>query len=176
MSKGNSFFGWPAVFQLYTFDDFLKDSIYPAIFSMIAILLSLLSDVCSYDILGKAFNIGLTIVPVMLSLLIAAYAILLSMFCSNTGKVIAEQDGGKELLDGLNSDFATSILASFVGILFFVGGTFIHQLKFSFIYADIINYIVLFITAYLLFFSVYILKDLVIGIFNIGRVATHFQE
>lgn len=176
MSNKSSFFGWPAVFQLYTLKDFLKDSIYPVIFSAIVMTLSIICDVESYTLLGKTLNIGLTIVPVMLSLLIAAYAILLSMFCSNTGKTIANQNGGKELLDELNSDFATSIFSSFIGILFFIGGSLIHQLKFDFIYADFVNYSALFLSDYLLFFSVFILKDLVIGIFNIGRVATHFQE
>lgn len=127
MSNKNSFFGWTAVFQLYTLKDFLKDSIYPVIFSAIVMALSIICDIESYTLLGKTLNIGLTIVPVMLSLLIAAYAILLSMFCSNTGKTIANQNGGKELLDELNSDFATSIFASFIGILFFIGGSLIHQ-------------------------------------------------
>ena len=111
----------------------------------------------------------------MLSLLIAAYAILLSMFCSNTGKTIANQNGGKELLDELNSDFATSIFASFIGILFFIGGSLIHQLNLI-LYTLISSIIVLFFIGLPAVFSVFILKDLVIGIFNIGRVATHFQE
>lgn len=74
MSNKNSFFGWTAVFQLYTLKDFLKDSIYPVIFSAIVMALSIICDIESYTLLGKTLNIGLTIVPVMLSLLIAAYA------------------------------------------------------------------------------------------------------
>lgn len=176
MDNSNVFFGWRVVFQFYTLKNLLIDSIVPMLLSTIVVILSYMSHVASYDVLNKGLNLGMTVAPVMISLLIAAYAILLSMFCSNTGKAIAQQEGGTNLLDGLNADFATSILASFVGIIFFIMASFIHSLGFTCLYADFINYFALLIAAYLLFFSVYILKDLVIGIFNFGRVAAYFQD
>ena len=95
------------------------------------------------------------------------------MFCSDKRLVFTKTDKGKELLDELNSDYATSILASFIGLLYCIMLHFLHSLKFQFEYADYINFFLLFFTLFLILFSVFILKDLVIGIFDLARVTIY---
>ena len=176
MGNNNNPFGWGAVFHLYGWKDWGYDSIFPVFMALLLTYISMLSDVDSYVLLGKVLDIGISIIPVMLSLLVAAYAIILSMFSSNAGDVISETDKGKELLAGVNSDFAISILSSIVGVLLCVVIKLFHSFKFELEYAAIVNSIVLFIVLYLMFFSIWILKDLVIGIFDVGVVAIHLRK
>lgn len=175
MSKDSTFFGWHSAFCVYGLKDFAKDSIIPAILSLLLVIVGVCSGADTYKMLGMVFSLGMSIIPVMISLLIAAYAILLSMFCSKTANDIAGLDGGKELLAHLNSDFAVSIYVSIVSILVILPGSFIHGLGLLFEYSSLVNSIVSFGVLYLLFFSVLILKDLVIAIYDIGQVAIHYK-
>ncbi len=175
MSKDSTFFGWRSAFSVYGLKNFAIDSIIPAILSLLLVIVGVYSGADTYKMLGVIFSLGMSIIPVMISLLIAAYAILLSMFCSKTADDIAELDGGEELLANLNSDFAVSIYVSIVSILVILSGSFIHGLGILFEYSTLVNSVVSFLVLYLLCFSVLILKDLVIAIYDIGQVAIHYK-
>lgn len=175
MSKDSTFFGWRSAFNVYGLKDFATDSIIPAVLSLLLIVVGIYSGADTYKMLGAVFSLGMSIIPVMISLLIAAYAILLSMFCSKTANDIAELEGGKELLANLNSDFAVSIYVSIVSILVILSGSFVHGLGILSEYSSLVNSIVSFWVLYLLCFSVLILKDLVIAIYDIGQVAIHYK-
>lgn len=174
--KDNTPFGWLSVLKIYTFKDFKHDSVFPCILSVLMIIGGYFTDIETYVILGKVLDIGLIIIPVLISLLIAAYAILLSVFCSAIFRNPKKTEEGKALLEKLNSNFGISILVSIIAIFFLICISYIHSLHLSFIYFNLLNIIVLLIIFYLLFFSVWILKDIVISIFDIGQVAIHFSD
>ena len=133
-------------------------------------------DSSTYKVLRNLLDLAIDMLPVLLSLLIAAYAIILPMFCSKTADEIANEENGTDLLENLNSDFALSIYVSLVSVLVIIVSSYIHHLAIEFIYADIFNGIVATMILYLIFYAFKILKDLVIAIFNIGQVAIHLRN
>lgn len=175
-NNNNSFFGWRRVFFVYGAKNFLSDSWFPFILATILVVGGFYWVNCTYEVLGILLDLAVNMLPVLLSLLIAAYAIILPMFCSKTADDIANERDGTNLLENLNSDFALSIYVSLVSVLTIIVSSFIHYLSIEFIYADIVNGIIATIILYLIFYDLKILKDLVIAVFNIGQVAIHLRN
>lgn len=176
MGDNDSFFGWRRVFSVYGAKNFLLDSWCPFLLAIVLVGCGFYWGDDTYEVLGKLLDLGIDMLPVLLSLLIAAYAIILPMFCSKTADDIAEEEEGEVLLEELNSDFALSIYVSLVSVLVIVITSFIHDMSIEFIYADWINAIVATFILYLIFYALKILKDLVIAVFNIGQVAIHLRS
>ena len=82
MEKRHSIFGWDSVFRSYTNYDLIKDSIFPVLAAVTITVISYLGEKDMLVELFKVITIGLSVVPVMLSILLAAYAILMSMYWS----------------------------------------------------------------------------------------------
>ena len=93
------------------------------------------------------------------------------MFSSKTADDIAEEEGGVELLEKINSSSALSIYASLISVFAIIVSLYVHSLSIEFIYADYMNIMVATIILYLIFYSLKILKDLVIAVFNIGQTS-----
>lgn len=169
MENNNPLFGWSSVFSIYGIKDFLKDSLWPVALSIILTSLSYFTESDVYDIIGVVFSIGISIIPVVLSLLIAAYAIVLSMFFSNKANFFTEDEYGRHLLSLINADFAMSIFVSLSSFVVLFVGNFIYKLSLTFVYGFYVNILVLFGIIYLIFFCFFILKDLVIGLYNVAQ-------
>ena len=171
MGDNDSFFGWHRVFSVYGTKNFLLDSWCPFLLAIVLVGCGFYWGDDTYEVLGKLLDLGIDMLPVLLSLLIAAYAIILPMFFSKTAEDIAEEEDGEVLLEELNSDFALSIYVSLVSVFVIIVASFIRNLSIKFIYADVVNVVVAVIILYLIFYALKILKDLVIAVFNIGQVA-----
>ena len=109
MDNNNSFFGWRRVFSVYGTKNFLSDSWFSFILAIILVAVGFNWVDSTYDVLGNLLDLAIDMLPVLLSLLIAAYAIILPIFCSKTADDIADEKDGIDLLENLNSDFALSI-------------------------------------------------------------------
>jgi hypothetical protein len=106
MEKKHSIFGWGSVFKSYTNHDLIKDSIFPLLAAVTITVISYLGEKDMLVELFKVITIGLSVVPVMLSILLAAYAILMSMYWSPICEKMKHNVKGNKLLNGLNSSFA----------------------------------------------------------------------
>ena len=179
MNNNNiNIFGWKSVFKNYTRWDTLKDFKYPL---LISLFLTLLIAFFSSDIffsLQKIISWSIGIIPNVLALLLAGYAIVLTVFWSDYGKNIRKYESGKHVLDNINSSYAATILIMVITLLLNLVIDLIASLEVvvSLIISKYVNLITIFILMTLLTFSIWLLKDIAINIFNLGQASSIFNS
>lgn len=163
-------FGWPAVHQSYSFCDLVYDSLFPLLLSLIITFIRKNENYNMLEALHKIAGLGLTVVPVMLTLLLAAYTILMTMYWNPICEKMKSSKNGIKLLKGLNASFAAAIRVIALGVLylFVINSVDTIHIQVSTSICEVINSIYYFIALYFIFFSVCILKDIVINIYNIA--------
>lgn len=168
MEKKHSIFGWDSVFRSYTNHDLIKDSIFPVLAAVTITAISYLGEKDMLVELFKVITIGLSVVPVMLSILLAAYAILMSMYWSPICEKMKHNAKGNKLLNRLNSSFAAAIKIICFGVLYLliVNSIGTVNMPFHIIPPSIINGLLLVISLYFILFSIWIMKDIAISIYN----------
>lgn len=172
MSKNSKLkkFGWSAVRQSYGYCDLCKDSWFPLLLSLIITFIRRNENADMLDALHKIAGLGLTVVPVMLTLLLAAYAILMTMYWNPICEKMKSNEHGIKLLKGLNASFAVAIRVIALGVLylFIINSVDTIHIQMTKSICDLTNSIYYFIALYFIFFSICILKDIVINIYNIA--------
>lgn len=171
--------GWKKVSKFYAAKDFLKDSLIPAVISGLITVWVLTGFSDTFEILNNILNLSLEILPVILSLLIASYAIVLTIYWSDYGKKIRKIEVGKKLLSNLNSGFAAILMIMILGLLVCIVVQVVIWADLntnSYLVAQAVNSIALFFILFILCFSVYSLKDIIANIFNLGETMTHFDD
>lgn len=163
-------FGWPAVRQSYNFCDLVNDSWFPLLLSLIITFIRRNENSDMLDALHKIAGLGLTVVPVMLTLLLAAYTILMTMYWNPICEKMKSSERGIKLLKGLNASFAVAIRVIALGVLylFIVNSVDTIYIQMSTSICEVINSIYYCMALYFIFFSICILKDIVINIYNIA--------
>lgn len=177
MEKKHSIFGWDSVFKSYTNCDLIKDSIFPALTAVSITVISYLGEKDMLVELFKVITIGLSVVPVMLSILLAAYAILMSMYWSPICEKMKYTAKGNKLLNGLNSSFAAAIRIICFGVLYLliVNSIGVVNMPFNIIPPNIINALLLTISLYFILFSIWIMKDIAISIYNFASFSVNTE-
>lgn len=168
-------FGWNAVFKSYTKKDLINDSVFPLIIaSMVILIMNLVYNQNTLNILLELLSLILSFLPNMLVLLVAGYTILVSFYWSGIAEKIKKLKNGVKLLNDLNSSFAGALYMMIYALLisliikcFSLLGVCVISL-----YAEIINQICIFILVYFLIFSILRIKDAVIDIYNIAKTST----
>ncbi|WP_321517444.1 hypothetical protein [uncultured Bacteroides sp.] len=171
MVKEKKDFGWPAALRDYSWSSIVEDSIIPLIFSIILLVIMLWLKIDLYKALSSIVNLSLQIVPIMLSLLLAGYAILLTLYATNFMKEIKNM-GGTYLFTQINASFAIAIFVMVIGVFVNVTSSFIISLNIkspSYINEDVINGSLFIIIMFLLVFSIRIIKDVTVNIYNLGK-------
>ena len=177
MSNSVSDFGWRAARKEYTYKSILCDSIIPAIISVSILCTVLYFKIDTYNALSSLLKLSISILPTMLSLLLAGYAILISVYCSGFSEKIKELDKkegnqrGKRLMIGINSSFAIAILVMIMGVFSCFISSFICSLEIEapvYLNCAMINSSVLLVILFLSSFSIWVIKDITINIYNIG--------
>lgn len=177
--NNNELIGWNAVFRSYNGKDTLKDGLVSLILSLIIVAVIYLLSLDSYKILYKIVDISLNILPAIVSLLLAAYAIVLTLFWSDYGKKIRRFENGRKLLTNINSSFAAIIFFMIVGLLLGLMFQIIISMEIklqSLLIANIANLFGIFAMVFILFFSIYSLKDITVNIFGLGQITTIFDD
>ena len=170
MTNNKTFFGWKTVFQYYNLKVFFIDSIIPVIIAIIICLIVGLSKSSVIDQLKHIVNVGINIIPSMIALLLAAYAIMLTFFSSNEISILKSTEEGKELSKKINANFAACILFSIITIIVLFLVSAIANMNIQIDYSSWINYPILFVVCFLLVFTVYSLVNIVIDIYNCGQI------
>ena len=76
---------WKAAFKAYSLKQFGKDSIMPLVLTIAFLVLSFVQKELSHaSIIVKVCDLMIVLLPVFISILIAAFAIWISFFLSNT--------------------------------------------------------------------------------------------
>lgn len=172
MCKDNTLFGWRAVFKQYGWRDLLMDSVYPLIITiLIVLILVFFSSVDSYIVLQNIVNIGLSVVPAMVALILTAYTIILAFIISDKMNAIKNSEESRDLIKGLNSGFASCLLFSTISLIILVITSNVMAMKIYSPYSVVINFIVFFIICFLVMLSITILWGVIIDIFNSGQTA-----
>lgn len=172
-TKRKSLFGWSNVFYNYSLQDFAKDAWMPFLIALVLLAVAMLNNTDMYVQVGKILDLGISIIPSMVALIVAAYTIMLSFILSDKVTSIKNKEGGADFIQSINSGFAFCLLISILTIIMMVlaKGICNMQVEVEPTLADIINYVVYFLFSFLLVYSVFILIGIVIDIYNSGQTA-----
>lgn len=169
MKKPTVIFGWKNVFYNYGLEGFLWDSILPLTISMILCLIMYLNHSDGFIQVKHLVGVGLNVVPAMVALILAAYAILLTFLISDKFKKIKDTEHGNKLIKDLNSSFAACLSISSITLIAMIVTSCVANMDIEIANPDFVNYPVFAIICYLLVYSVSILIGIVIDIFNCGQ-------
>lgn len=172
-TKRKSLFGWSNVFYNYSLLDFAKDAWMPFLIALVLLAVAMLNHTDMYVQVEKILDLGISIIPSMVALIVAAYTIMLSFILSDKVTSIKNKEGGTDFIQSINSGFAFCLLISILTIIMMVlaKGICNMQVEVEPTLADIINYVVYFLFSFLLVYSVFILIGIVIDIYNSGQTS-----
>lgn len=172
-TKRKSLFGWSNVFYNYSLLDFAKDAWMPFLIAIVLLAVAMLNHTDMYVQVEKILDLGISIIPSMVALIVAAYTIMLSFIISDKVTSIKNKEGGADFIQSINSGFAFCLLISILTIIMMVlaKGICNMQVEVEPTLADIINYVVYFLFSFLLGYSVFILIGIVIDIYNSGQTS-----
>jgi len=170
---------WKAAFKAYSLKQFVKDSIIPFVLAITFLVLSFIRrDLSLASIIVKVADMMIVLLPVFISILIAAFAIWISFFLSNTIDFIKKSKDGKELLNELNASFLIEISFSIIGMLFTISVLIIAGMGF-FIdehYALMVNTIVLFLLLFICFAVIWWLIYIAKNLHNVAKFAILYER
>lgn len=169
MADNKSLFGWNAVFSHYSWKDFIQDGIIPFGLSVALCISTLFSQKSIYELLKTTLDVGLSIAPVMVTLIVAAYTIILSFLMGDKFAQVKNDAAGKDFMLSLNSSFAMALFFTLLTVIAMIVVRCISDMQIKCKYAIAVDYAVYFSITFLLIFSVYILYGIVIDIFNSGQ-------
>lgn len=169
MRKPPSIFGWKAILRNYGWTNFGLDSILPLIVSLSLCTLMYVKDADILLQLKHLVEVGISIVPAMVALILTAYTIMLTFIIGDKFASIKKMEEGRQLIQDLNSSFASCLFVSTISIIAMIIISSIANMGIAIEKPDIVNYPVYFLVCYLLVYSVSILIGIVIDIFNSGQ-------
>lgn len=171
MAKPNSVFGWKNVLYNYGLKGILLDSILPVIVSSLLCSIMYWKDADIFSQLKHLVNVGISIIPAMVALILTAYTIILTFIIGGKFTSIKKTKAGKKLIQDLNSSFAACLFVSTISIIVMIIISSIANMDIEIKEPNAVNYSAYFFVCYLLVYSVSILIGIVIDIFNSGQIS-----
>ena len=172
-NKRKSLFGWSNVFYNYSLLDFAKDAWMPFLIALVLLVIAILNHTDMYVQVERMLDLGISIIPSMVALIVAAYTIMLSFILSDKVSSIKNKEGGADFIQSINSGFAFCLLISILTIIMMAlaKGICNMEVEVEPTLAVIINNVVYFLFSFLLVYLVFILIGIVIDIYNSGQTA-----
>lgn len=162
-------FGLKGIFKDYTLKDFCMDILFPLIVTCVLTPIMISSKNTPYACLMEILNFGIIVVPILITLILTAYVLLLSMF-STTLKEFCSSKEGENLHKKLNSGFAANLTISLVGLVTIFIGTFVAKMNIYSEFASIINKIAYAIYVLFVSYPIFCLFGIIIDLFNVGQI------
>lgn len=162
-------FGLKGIFRDYSVKDIGKDLILPIFLSVVLTSIMIVGNADPLESLLEILNFGIIVVPILITLILTAYVLLLSMF-GTTLKQFCESSYGIHLHKKLNSGFAANLLISLISLIGVFIGVFVAKMNYHSDFADLINKIAYFIYVVLVSYPVFCLFGIIIDLFNLGQV------
>ena len=169
MRKSLSIFGWKAILRNYGWTSFWLDSILPLIVSLGLCILMYVKDADILLQLKHLVEVGISIVPAMVALILTAYTIMLTFIIGDKFASIKKTEEGRQLIQDLNSSFAACSSVPTISMIAMIIISSIANMGIAIEEPNTVNYPVYLLVCYLLVYSVSILIGIVIDIFNSGQ-------
>ena len=169
MNKNVSEFGWKSLFSHYGFSGLMKDSWLPIIIATSICIGTCLSNKDSLEILKTITQLANEVVPAMIGLVLAAYAVLLTFFTSESFKKATETQKGKNFIKGINAGFAACLFFLALSVLVSIVIAVCIKWEYTSEYADYFNLCALFGLSFLLSYAITSIFGIIIDIYNSGQ-------
>lgn len=154
----------------YSFGNLLRDVGIPLVLTVIIILCGIYHKVDSYSLLSKVLELGIIILPAIVTLSLTAYVFTLTFMDREELLKKGNPTYVLKLLAKLNSCFAISIIVPILSLLCCLIITLFAHFQVESQYANTINYIIAFIIIWLLSTSVFVQFGNIINIYNCGQI------
>lgn len=168
-------FGWHSVVKRYA-KEWKWDVIIPLIVTFILLALAFLVRVPSNLLLSESISVGMVVIPVFLSVLVAGYVLLLTIYFSGNINMFLENDEGKDLLYRISANYAFCIVNAIIGLTLTIVVSFIFHLNIQVAHPGWLNYSACGAIYMFVLFTLKNLKDLVIALFNFGQTFIFSKE
>lgn len=162
-----SIFGLKGIFKDYSCVDICQDFGLPVVISSILTTTMKISKSSSYQGIIEILNLGIVVVPILITLILTAYVLLLSMLSGKLNE-FCHTTAGEKLYNRLNSGFAANLVISLVSLICVFMGTFIAKMGIHCEKAEIFNICAYFIYVIIVSYPIFCLFGIVIDLFNIG--------
>jgi len=169
-------FSFNSIFHSYSRKDIVGDAMIPF---FLATALCILVGVTGNDVLSqikKLVALGLNVLPEMVALLFAAYAIVVTFFSDSVFQKAKDKEKGKELINTLNSSFCIYLLVSVIGIVIMVITSLIVEMEIEVSFHRYINYGIYWIISFLMFYSIITLFGIIMDIYYCSKATVGDEQ
>jgi hypothetical protein len=174
MVKRTSNFGIKALLRIYKIKLFLKGAIWPAIISLIILIIFISKVGVNNNLIDDVVGLVLNIIPSLLGFVLSGYALLIGF--GNIEIIAKKKDlsSSPTLYQQLSTVFAVGLIMQILLLVFaFIIKLFLKASLTCFFenfrICNLINYFVFFLLIFGLLYVIIMIKDLVINIFNFSQ-------
>ncbi|MBR3656853.1 MAG: hypothetical protein IKN58_06715 [Prevotella sp.] len=161
-------FGLRGIWIRY-YREFFKDLLWPIVFSIVLLCFARHYRIYSPLVLQEAIKVGIAIIPVLLSVLVAGYVLLLTIYFSGNIENFKSKKKGQDMLYAISANYALCIINSIIALVITIIISFFFQMELTSKYHTYVNYTCSAIVYVLLFYTLKNLKDLVLSLFDFGQ-------
>lgn len=167
-------FGLSAILKNYSIRVLIQDLAWPTLISIIpSILFYRSSGIDKYLILIDILKIGLTILPVFITLILTSYAVMVAY-------IIPSMDFGAKYkqnpIDSINRSMAAALILSIICSAIIFGLYIFTIIGLSSSYADALNSLGFFLSIIALLLPIVLLYNIVIDLFNTGILIVEIKR
>ena len=141
----------------------------PLLTAFILLAIAKLYGVNSPLFMAESLSAGLVVIPVLLSVLVAGYVLLLTIYFSGNIETFKKDEQGRDLLYQISANYAFCIINAIVALVLTIVLSFFFHLNIQIDHPGYVNYPCALAVYFFLFFTLKNLKDLVIALFNFGQ-------
>lgn len=142
---------------------------FPAIFALTLLVIAKYFGVNSPLFMTECLNVGMLVIPVLLSVLVAGYVLLLTIYFSGKIEMFKSREQGRDLLYQISSNYAFCIINSIVALLLTIVFSFVFHLNIQIAHPGFVNYPCALLIYFFILFTLKNLKDLVVALFDFGQ-------
>lgn len=161
-------FGFRGIVLRYT-KELKYDLWFPTCCALALLLVAKCFGVYSPLFMTECLNVGMLVIPVFLSVLVAGYVLLLTAYFSGKIEMFKSSEQGRDLLYQISSNYAFCIINSIIALLLTIVFSFIFHLNIQISHPGFINYPCALLVYFFILFTLKNLKDLVVALFDFGQ-------
>lgn len=147
----------------------------PAFLALALFVVAKFFGVYSPLFMAECLNVGMSVIPVLLSVLVAGYVLLLTVYFSGKIEMFKSSERGRDLLYQISSNYAFCIINSIIGLFLTIVFSFIFNLNIQIARPGLVNYPCALLVYFFILFTLKNLKDLVVALFDFGQ-SVIFEE
>lgn len=173
--------GWAGVRRCYTWHNFRKSVLLPAVLALAVTVTCLATSVPFSSVARTLLSLSLTVAPTVMGFTLAGYALIISQSNSQYMQAVMNNDDSVSMFQKLNATFAVVLGMSFSTTLVAVMIKIV--MEYSSLYAQLKapllicgKALVTFVLAFLLLYTVMAVMDITINIFNYGQFVQAYHD